>query len=236
MEDSLRRAQSNIIPANEELEIKICNLVKVYGRPSRFNREWTSGLKIRERLGLQGNYRKWRDMQPLLWSLPVLGFMYYFTFSYQVLFLWAIIFAFITWTMTLSIMNIFREFCENRKQNVIAKTLRIIAIVIYYAGPMVILIWSSKKFENSGGAIFLGMFWYLGIAARYLSNKINKENINIDLIDGRFRMLRKTIFRLASKAPFIGVKKKPFKALNSVSMDIPGCSVCWVLTERVKPR
>lgn len=64
------------------------------------------------------------------------------------------------------------------------------------------------------------MFWYLGIAARYLSNKINKENINIDLIDGRFRMLRKTIFRLASKAPFIGVKKKPFKALNSVSMEI----------------
>lgn len=55
------------------------------------------------------------DMQPLLWSLPVLGFMYYFTFSYQVLFLWAIIFAFITWMMTLSIMNIFREFCENRK-------------------------------------------------------------------------------------------------------------------------
>ena len=69
-------------------------------------------------------------------------------------------------------------------------------------------------------AIFLGMFWYLGIAARYLSNKINKENINIDLIDGRFRMLKKTIFRLASKAPFIGVKKKPFKALNSVSMEI----------------
>ena len=124
LEDSLRRAQSNIIPADEELEIKICNLVKVYGRPSRFNREWTSGLKIRERLGLQGNYREWRDMQPLLWSLPVLGFMYYFTFSYQVLFFWAIVFAFITWTMTLSIMNIFREFCENRKQTVIAKILR----------------------------------------------------------------------------------------------------------------
>lgn len=101
-------------------------------------------------------------------------------------------------------MNIFREFCENRKQTVIAKILRIIAIVFYYAGPMVILIWASKKFENSGGAIFLGMFWYLGIAARYLSNKINKENINIDLIDGRFRMLKKTIFRLASKARLSG--------------------------------
>ena len=44
--------------------------------------------------------------------VTVLGFMYYFTFSYQVLFFWAIVFAFITWTMTLSIMNIFREFCE----------------------------------------------------------------------------------------------------------------------------
>ncbi len=220
LEDSLRRAQSNIIPENEELEIKIYNLVKIYGRPSRFNREWNSGLKIRERLGLQGNYYKWSDMQPMLWSLPVLGFMYYFTFSYQVLFMWAIIFAFISWTMTLSTLTIFRKFSENRGKALIAKILRIIAIIIYYVGPMFILIWASKKFENSGGAIFLGMFWYLGIAARYLSNKINKENINIDLIDGRFRMLRKTIFQLASKAPFIGVKKKPFKALNSVSMDI----------------
>jgi len=134
--------------------------------------------------------------------------------------MWAIIFAFISWTMTLSTLTIFRKFSENRGKALIAKILRIIAIIIYYVGPMFILIWASKKFENSGGAIFLGMFWYLGIAARYLSNKINKENINIDLIDGRFRMLRKTIFQLASKAPFIGVKKKPFKALNSVSMDI----------------
>lgn len=220
LEDSLRRAQSNIIPADEELEIKVCNLVKIYGRPSRFEREWTSGLKIRERLGLKEQYREWKDLQPLLWSLPILGFMYYFTFSYQVLFLWAVIFAFITWIMTLGTMNIFREFCENRNDKMIAKLLRIIAIAIYYAGPFVILYWSSNKFDNSGGAIFLGMFWYIGIAARYLSNKINKENINIDLIDGRFRMLKKTIFRMASKAPFIGVKKKPFKALSSVSMEI----------------
>lgn len=109
---------------------------------------------------------------------------------------------------------------ENRGWAIAAKASRIIAIAIYYAGPVAILVWSNKKFDNSGGAIFLGMFWYIGIAARYLSNKINKENINIDLIDGRFRMLKKTIFRMASKAPFIGVKKKPFKALSSVSMDI----------------
>lgn len=220
LEDSFRRAQSNIIPADEELEIKISNLVKIYGRPSRFEREWTSGLKIRERLGLKEEYREWKDLQPLVWSLPILGFMYYFTFSYQVLFLWAVIFAFISWMMTLGVINIIRDFCENRGWAIAAKVSRIIAIAIYYAGPVAILVWSNKKFDNSGGAIFLGMFWYIGIAARYLSSKINKENINIDLIDGRFRMLKKTIFRMASKAPFIGVKKKPFKALSSVSMDI----------------
>lgn len=220
LEDSLRRAQSNIIPNDEELEIKIRNLVKIYGRPSRFEREWTSGLKIRDRLGLKNQYRNWQDLQLMLWSLPILGFMYYFTFSYQVLFLWAVIFAFITWISTIGTMDIFREFCENRKWKIVAKVLQIAIIVVYYAGPIAILIWSDKKFDNSGGAIFLGMFWYIGIAARYLSNKINKENINIDLIDGRFRMVKKTIFRIASKAPFIGVKKKPFKALSSVSMEI----------------
>ena len=220
LESSLRQAKSTIISPREELVITISNLVKIYGRPSLFNREWTSGLKVRERLGLKAEYRTFKDLTPLIWMLPITVFMYYFTFIYQVQFLWAIVFGFFTWIMTLYMMTIFSEFTANKGLSFGHKILSWIYAGIYYAGPLVILYWGGTEFYNSGGAVFLGMFWYIGIAAKYLSDKIRKENIKIDLIDGRFRMLRKTIYRVASKMPVIGVKPKPFKALSSVSMEI----------------
>lgn len=220
LESSLRQAKSNIIPANEELIITISNLVKIYGRPSLFNRELSSGLKIRERLGLKAEYHSWKDLYSLLWSLPVTVFMYWFTFCYQELFLWGIIFGYITWLLTLSILNVFIQFTGNNGWRMVNKLLSWTGIGFYYLAPVIILYWGGVKFFNSGGSIFLGIFWYAGILAKYLSDKINKENINIDLIDGRFRILRKTIYRIATKIPFIGTKPKPFKALSSVSMDI----------------
>ena len=40
------------------------------------------------------------------------------------------------------------------------------------------------------------------------------------MIDGRFRELKKGVYKIATKIPMIGYKKKPFKALNAVSMEI----------------
>lgn len=64
-------------------------------------------------------------------------------------------------------------------------------------------------------AILLGLLWYVAIVARYLSDRIHKYNINIDMIDGRFRELKKGVYKIATKIPMIGYKKKPFKALNA---------------------
>lgn len=223
LESSLRRAKSNIIPPDQELVINISNLVKIYGRPSLFKRELASGQKIRERLGLKVEYKTWREMQPLTWLIPILVGMYWFTFWYQTLFLWAVFFGFITYLLTLTVLDMFTQLAGHKGKKLIRTILFWTATVFYYGAPVVILWWSSGKFFNSGGAIFIGLFWYTGILAKYLSDKINKENINIDLISGRFRMLRKTIYRTASKIPVIGVKPKPFKALSSVSMEIrPG--------------
>ena len=64
METSLRQANSKIIPPNEEIQISIRNLVKIYGRPNEFQREWQSGQSTRERLGLKSEYRTLKDLQP----------------------------------------------------------------------------------------------------------------------------------------------------------------------------
>lgn len=220
METSLRQANSNIIPKDEEIHISIRNLVKIYGRPSEFKREWHSGEQIRARLGLKEEYHHLKDLKPLVWMIPIIGFLIYFTYFYQTLIFWAILFSVLTWWLLGSFIGILQEFVNFKGRKMPVITIKIIGITVSYFLPLFSLIWAAIKFQNSGIAIILGLLWYVGIAARYLANRIHKYNINIDLIDGRFRGLRKSIYRLATKIPVIGYKKQPFKALNSVSLDI----------------
>lgn len=220
LETSLRQAKSNIIPANEEIRITIRNLVKIYGRPNEFQREWNSGQKTRERLGLKEEYKTLKDLQPLVWMIPVASFLIYFTYSYQTLVVWAIIFSVCTWMLVSKLIAIGHEYFRFGNKRLPVIILHLASILVYYISPLFTLIWASLKFPNPGVAILLGILWYVAIAARYLSERIHKLNINIDLIEGRFRNLKKSIYLITTKIPVIGYKKKPFKALNAVSMEI----------------
>lgn len=220
LETSLRRANSNIIPDDEEIHISIRNLVKIYGRPNEFQREWLSGLKTRERLGLKTEYKSLKDLQPLMWMIPLGIFMFYFAFFYQTLVFWAIVFAVCTWLLFTYLANIGKIFSQHCGKRLLALIFRGIGLILYYISPLFTLIWASVKFSDSGIVILMGLCWYAAIAVRYLSERLHRYNINIDLVEGRFRNLKKGIYRIAAQMPFIGYKKKPFKALNAVSMEI----------------
>lgn len=220
IETSLRQANSRIIPPDQEIHITIRNLVKIYGRPNEFQREWQSGQRIRERLGLKEEYRQWSDLQPLVWLIPLAGFMVYFTYFYQTLAFWAIFFAVCTWMFISKLLNIGKEFVQTRHHQWLVQGFRIAHLVFYYGSPLFSLCWATIKFSDSGIAILLGLLWYVAIVIHYLSERIHKYNINIDLIDGQFRELKKNIYKLVTKIPMIGYKKQPFKALNAVSMEI----------------
>ncbi len=220
METSLRQAKSNIIPENEEIRIQIRNLVKIYGQPSKFQREWTSGLRIRQRLGLKEEYHYLKDMHPLVWLTPIAGFLVYFTYFYQVLAFWAILFAALTWIFFIKLISIFQQYFTFQGYRLASRITRIVYIAVYYFMPLFSLVWAAIKFGDSGIPVLLGLLWYAGILIRYLSDRIHKYNINIDLIDGRFRGIKKSIYLMATKAPMIGYRKEPFKALNAISLDI----------------
>lgn len=220
MESSLRRANSHIIPEKEEIRIQIRNLVKIYGRPGEFKREWKSGLRIRQRLGLEKHFLHWRDMRALIWLVPFCIFLFYFVYCYQTLIFWALFFAVGAWLLVLQIGRMFQEMVYFHSLKKTGRILDIFFFGWYYISPFISLCWAIVKFQNSGGAILLGIVWYAGILVKYLSDRIHKYNINIDLIEGSFRGIRKGFYRMATKVPWIGYRKEPFKALNAVSLDI----------------
>ncbi len=220
IEGSLRRAKENIIPEDQEILIEIRNLVKIYGRDGRFRREWISGLKIRERLGLREEYRTWKDLRVLLWLTPVTVFLYYFVFSYQALVFWALLFAVPVWLLTLKLTDIAVEFLSARGNRRLCRVLGIFRRLYYYFFPLAVLVWATFHFYGGGLPVLVGLLWYVGILVSQLADRIHRYDINIDRIEGRFRLLRKGVYRFATKVPLIGYKKAPFKALSSVSMDI----------------
>ena len=220
IENSLRQANSQIIPPNEEIHISIRNLVKIYERPSEFSREWQSGERTRARLGIREEYKTLKDLKILIWMLPIALFLLYFTYIYQELAFWGIFFAICTWMIFIKLIHIGESYFKAKQTSWGTTSMRILSIFVCYISPLLSLIWASIKFSDTGLPVLLGLFWYIGIAANYLSERIHKHNINIDLIEGRFREIKKGIYRIATKIPIIGYKKKPFKALNAVSMDI----------------
>ncbi len=220
MESSLRQANSQIISFDEEIHISIRNLVKIYGRPNEFAREWAQGSQVRERLGLTEDYLTFKSLHPIVWLVPVTAFMIYFTYFYQSLSFWAIFFAIATWMLISQILTIFGKYFAAQNKLICSKILQFLGNSFYYLTPFCTLAWAASKFSSLPLVILLGILWYVGIAARYLSNKVQNKNININLIEGKFRMLRKTLYKASTKMPFIGLKKKPFKALSAVSMDI----------------
>ncbi|MCC8173897.1 MAG: efflux RND transporter permease subunit [Odoribacter sp.] len=220
MESSLRQANTRVVPAQEEIIIQIRNLVKIYGRASDFTREWKSGIFVRKRLGIKEEYHTWKDLRILLWFIPVLGFMYYFTYIYQSLVFWGVFFSIFTWLLTLKFLDILGQFLAYNNKRLAVKIIRLLSFATYYFMPLITLIWATAKFREGGIPILIGLLWYMGILVKKLGERLDERNINIDKIDGRFRRIRKGFYRLATKIPVIGYKKKPFKALNAVSMDI----------------
>ena len=85
---------------------------------------------------------------------------------------------------------------------------------------MIILILFYRKYKLIGLLIPTAVIWYLLLLIKVSSDKLYREKININRLQGRFTGIRKAFFRLVQVIPLIGKKKIPFKALKGVSFNI----------------
>lgn len=224
IQNSLRKASETLIDANSPIHIEIRNLVKIYDWDNRFVREWKSGLRIRERLGLKHSYTSFKDFDVLFWQVPLIAFLVFFLFFHLQNEYWYLVLSVAFHILLLSFMAPIQEFkhhlaTQNQKRWL---QLLISAIhkIMYWFLPAFFLIYFYQQYKLIGLVIPIAVFWYLALLIKVSSDKIYGEKININRMKGRFSSIRKTFYRFVLIIPFIGKHKTPFKAVKSVSFEI----------------
>jgi multidrug efflux pump subunit AcrB/ABC-type multidrug transport system ATPase subunit len=221
--NSLRKARETVISSDENIHIYIQSLVKIYERENRWTREWRAGARIRKRLGLQKQIRTIHDLSMVAWQAPLLGCIIYFTYFYLQKGFWIFVFSIATWFILSGIWNSFHELFSSQVSKRGKRWLKIISItdfLIFWIVPLLNLMWFQHRWDNLVVVIILGFIWFSGLFIYKTGQKLTKENIDIYRLEGRFKGLRKAVYKFVASVPLIGKKKKPFKALSCVSLNI----------------
>lgn len=222
--NTLRKARETVISPDELVNIHVQSLVKIYDRGSRLQREWKAGAKIRERLGLTKNYTSWSDMSHLTWQLPLIGFIIYFTYFYLKNGFWIFVFSICIWFFLLGIWIPFKKlltnFASSVKKKIYTRTVKILDALIFWLIPLGNIYLFQIRWHNIAIVLILGALWFSGLIIYRTGIKMSSENIDIYRLEGRFKNIRKNFYKIVAAIPLIGRKKKPFKALSCVSMNI----------------
>lgn len=222
--NSLRKARETVISPDENITIYVQSLVKIYERENKWSREWNAGKRIRQRLGLEKQFTSLKDMTRIAWQAPLLGYMIYFTYFYLHKGFWIFVFSLGSWFFLSGIWNSFRELIEShsakKNKNWLKRLSGPVDFTVFWIIPFLNLLWFYHKWENIVVVLILGFLWMTGLFIYKTGQKLTRENIDIYRLEGRFKRLRKNIYKLVSVVPLIGKKKKPFKALSCVSLNI----------------
>ncbi len=222
--NSLRKARETVIPEDIPLIIRIQSLVKIYDRDSRWKRELKAGKRIRERLGLEPSFNSLKDLQGMAWQLPLLAFLIYFTYFYLEKGFWIFFFSVVIWFVMISLWSSLRKLVLNmirgNTRTINIRLTKAADFTIFWLIPLFNLVWFWIQWTNKAVVIIIAVIWFTAMFIYRTGRKLSEENTDIYRLEGRFRRLRKTVYKIVEAVPLIGKPKKPFKALSCVSIEI----------------
>jgi multidrug efflux pump subunit AcrB/ABC-type multidrug transport system ATPase subunit len=218
MMNSLRKAEESVIPADEPIVIRIQNLVKNYNSPGKFSRDWRGGLLLREHFNEEKEYRKWSDLNELSWKLPIMVFLAYLAFFYFDSGFWKFLSLSIVFFMGANTMNIFRKWSSNLNKGV--KLVKVLKSLWHWGFPLLAIAYLYQTYQNIGLSVLLVVLVYIALWVDLISNKIKRENINVNRLSGKHKETRRVMYQFVLSIPLIGKQKIPFKALKGVSLEI----------------
>ncbi|MBN2415634.1 efflux RND transporter permease subunit [bacterium] len=221
---SLRKASAEIIPADVPITISIRNLVKVYDRKSRFVREWTKGRDIIEHAGRQKKYRKVKDFEDLVWQVPFMAFLVYFTYFFISRGFWVFALSHAVYFFGFYMLGPLDQYSAYKtsktRKKIYRRVYEQLSRIFFWGFPLLNLVIFQVKWGNAAVTIFIGLVWYLALTVYTTSNHLHHKGVRIERITGRFSGLRRKFYRFVMMIPIIGRKKVPFRALDQASMEI----------------
>jgi multidrug efflux pump subunit AcrB/ABC-type multidrug transport system ATPase subunit len=215
MQASLRRARTRLIAPGDPISIDVRNLVKIYDWPGRFRRQWTSGLKIRRRLGITNEFRSLKDLAGLTWQFGLLLFGAWFAYFAIEKRFWTFLLSFAVYAGAIYLWERIRQYLDYRFAG--KRRVRWISRLIWWGIPLATLFALYRRMDNPNLVIVTAVVWALCAVIYRTSRKLYDQNINVERARGR---LRRIWYRLVKSIPVIGKQRKPFKALRGVSFEI----------------
>jgi len=218
---SLRRASAEIIPVTDSIRIVIRNVVKTYDDYSRFIKEYHKADRQAARFEREGFVDSTRSWHTMVWKLIIYAFFVYFTYIYLESGFWLFILSHFVFIYTIALVRPILEIDPKAQEPVRFRRLRRIAMpLIYWGLPLANLLLFYVRWDDLALVLTIAPIWYLILAIYATSRKFYRQNIDINRITGRFRRTRKLFYRFVKIIPVIGKKKRPFRALDQVSMEI----------------
>ena len=220
---SLRRSRTRLFADDAPITITIRNVSKVYDDFIKFSKEWRKGRK--ERMSLSGRVPLRERLARWLYLLPLYGFLFYFLFFYIKGGLWRLVLVGVFYLVSLGLFRTFNPAAVPASGNEQSPRWRdrifnLSEKVVRWGLPIPVLLWLRGQWRDTFSAVFIGLIWYLAILFQAVAKRLELKRINIDRLTGRFDRLRRAFYRFVQSIPLLSRKKKPFEALDRVSLNI----------------
>jgi len=214
---SLRRSRVRLFADDAPITITIRNVSKVYDDFIKFTKEWRKGRKDRETSS--GSLPFKERMARWLYILPLYAFLVFFLFFYIRGGLWRLVLVAVFY---LASLNLFRTFkpAPGPDRRLGDRIFNIGEKVVRWGLPIPVLLWLRGQWQDTFSAVFVGLIWYLAILFQAVAKRLELRGTIVDRLTGRFGRLRRAFYRFVQSIPLLSRKKKPFEALDRISLSI----------------
>jgi len=205
---SLRKARATIIDPDDPILIRVSNLVKIYGRDSKTARDFRIGRQMAAKASSMDTAIRPR-LEALIWQLPLLGFLVFFTWFYLVSGFWQLLSSVLVWYFVLRITAGFGKVLTGG-------WIKWLVAAIRFAVPVAVLVPWQMRWDNLSLTLVAGGVWYLALAMGAASARIRQPGFHLS---GTRKSIR-WFFWFVKILPWLGQRMEKFKALKGVSLEI----------------
>ncbi len=109
---------------------------------------------------------------------------------------------------------------DKRSSRIGPLAVKVIKPLIFWVVPVLNLVMFQLQWANIPMIMIVAVLWLGSLVVYTTGNWLSKNNIDIYRLEGKRKGIRRLFFRFVQSIPAIGKKNKPFRALNSVSLEI----------------